>query len=344
MEHLIFNNPNIGAIDLITDPWVRLDGSQDGIKGVSASAVVNIQTITGYDGGTPGEAYTPPREITVPIYIRHSADAEQNLHDVHRLFAPKTEGTMQFQGRLGASEIDYIVESCEIPPNQQILHGIVRLKCPDPYFRAMDVVTETIAGTNSCFSLPFHFNPRPAESEYDETHYTLDRQDEHGDYQFYISTRIASVYAEIENEGETDTEITVIYKAHAMVRNPALYDVDAGAAAVLDIDMQSGDVITITTKKGSKTITLRRGDTETNIFGAARFPFTFFTLKQGTNVFKYGADLGMDNLDVTIVYSPKFGSMYTNMPGAVNIRPDYEEIDLGLDRIAKKIKRGGFDG
>lgn len=344
MDHLIFTNPNAGTIDLITDPWVRLDGSRGGITGVSASAVINARTITGYDGGTLGAAYTPVREITVPFYIRHSADAEQNLHDVHRIFAPKTEGTMRFDGRLGSSVINYIVEECEIPPNQQTLHGQVRLKCLDPYFRALNDVTEVIAGTESCFAFPFFFNPPPEDAEHDGTHYTLDQKDEAGYYQFYISKRIASVYAEIENEGETDTEIIVIFKASAGVTNPALYDADSGDAAVLDIEMQAGDVITITTGKGQKTITLRRGQTETNIFGAARFPFTFFTLKQGKTTFKYDADKGMDNLDVTLIYSAKFGSMYTNMPGAGNVHPSWEQIELGLDRIAKKIRRGGFDG
>lgn len=344
MEHLIFTNPNVGAIDLITDPWVKLDGSQGGIKGVSASADIGVQTITGYDGGTLGAAAVPPREITVPIYIRHSADAEQNLHDIHRIFAPKTEGTMEFQGRLGSSIINYIVESCEIPPNQHILHGVVTLKCLDPYFRAIDDVNVVLAGTESCFSLPFHFSPPPPDAEYDDTHYTLDQKDENGDWQFYMSRRVASVYTDIENEGETDTEVTVILKATAGVTNPALYDVDTGDAAVLDFEMQSGDIITITTGKGQKTITLKRGETETNIFGAARFPFTFFTLGQGKNTFKYDADKGMDNLDITLVYSAKFGSMYTNMPGAITLRPDYEEIDLGLEKVAKKIKRGGFDG
>lgn len=317
MINLIFSNPKIGDIDLITDKYVRLTS----IEGVGSDGMLATQLVAGRDGGTLSSKTLPPRQIIVNFRIRAGVDAEQAMHDMYRIFAFGASGTMQFVGRLGSSFIDYIVENIDIPPNKQQLSGTMTLKCLDPYFRAGSSKTAVIAGSVSMFTFPFTFP-------------------EGG---FYISQRLQSLFADVYNEGEADTGCTIVFKARADVVNPALIDAETGKTAKFNLTMKGGDEIRITTGKNNKRVTLIRDGIETNIFGKTMFPFTFFQLSQGRNTYKYDADAGLNSLDVDIEYTEKFGAMYTNAPGAAETRVPDEVIESYIEEIARIIKRGGLD-
>ena len=316
MNNLIFQNPAIGEIDLINDSSVRLTS----IRGVSAVGVINTQSVTGMDGSTVNTAVVPERQMIVEFYIRAGVDAEQAMHDMYRIFAVKSSGTMTFIGRLGSSMIDYVVQSIEIPPNAQTLRGSITLICPNPYFRAMDGETAMIAGSQSLFKFKYHF---PNTS-------------------FYISKRISSLYATVYNDGEADTGCTITFKANAEVVNPALINVATREEARLNLTMAGGDIVKITTEKGKKKILLTHAGIESNIFNRMVYPFTFFQLAQGQNTFKYEADSGAQSLDIDISWASRFGAMYTNAPGAVERISD-EEIETAIDGIARIVRRGGLD-
>ena len=319
MNSLTFENPAIGQeIDLISDQYVRLTS----ITGVSSTGQIGTQAVTGKDGATPTFSVIPARQIIVNFRIRKGVDAEQAMHDLYRIFAVKSSGTMTFVGRLGASKIDYIVQSCEIPPNAETLVGMATLICPDPYFRAETDAEAVIAGSESVFMFPYTFP----------------------DTSFYISRRIASLFAEIYNDGEADTGMVIRMTAEAKVVNPAIISVDTGQAARLNFTMQAGDVITITTGQDNKHIMLTRGGVTTNIFNRTIFPFTFFELKQGANVFTYSAESGMDDLDIEVAYTARFGAMYTNAPAAINARMTYDEIERRVEQIAEVVQIGGIYG
>lgn len=317
MKNLIFSNPAIGEIDMITDQYVRLVS----LRGISAVAQINTQAVTGKDGSTVNSTTFPERQIIVEFRIRAGVDAEQAMHDLYRIFAAKSSGTMTFVGRLGSSLIDYVVQSIEIPPNNKELTGVATLICPNPYFRAFDTNKSLIAGSESCFKFKYHF---PNTS-------------------FYISRRISSLFATIYNDGEADTGCVIVFKANARVLNPALINVATREEARIQIEMAGGDEIRIYTEKGQKKILYKHAGITTNIFNRMVYPFTFFQLAQGENTFKYEADEGAQSLDIDVEWSARFGAMYTNAPGAIEARMPYSEIEDAVEDIARVVRRGGLD-
>lgn len=317
MNNLIFSNPAIGEIDMINDEYVRLVS----LRGVSAEAQINTQAVTGKDGSTVNSATFPERQIIVEFRIRAGVDAEQAMHDLYRIFAAKSSGTMTFVGRLGSSLIDYVVQSIEIPPNQQQLNGVITLLCPNPYFRALEESKGIIAGSESLFKFKYHF---PNTS-------------------FYISRRISSLFATVYNDGEADTGCVIVMKANAHLSNPALINVVTREEARIKIDMEAGDEIKIYTEKGEKKILYTHAGITTNIFNKMIYPFTFFQLAQGANTFKYEADEGAQSLDIDIEWASRFGAMYTNAPGAIEARMPYDEIEDAVRDIARIVRRGGID-
>lgn len=319
MKALILETP-YGSIDFIGDTEVRLATS--GLQGVSASAQINTQMSGNRDGSTYISGNYTERTITVPFRIRIGADAERAQYDLYRIFAPKTKGTLTMHARTCSSKIDFIVEAVEIPPNQPPpMTGYIILRCPDPFFRALEIRKEKIAGSESMFMFPFTFPSEP----------------------FYISKRSDSVFKEIINNGIADTEISVTMSANARVIDPYLEDVNTGDKMALKFEMQAGDKITITTGKDNKRIILNRNGVETDIFNYRVFPFTFFQLASGSNLYKFGAASGQNSLEIVAEFSEKFPAIYCNVPGGTERMSDIE-LQKEIREIAEIVRINGLYG
>ena len=74
----------------------------------------------------------------------------------------------------------------------------------------------------------------------------------------------------------------------------------------LNFSMVGGDVITIDTSYGNKSIMLQRNGQESNIYRYMDVDSTFMQLDIGDNLFRYDADSGLSNLEVTVYYVQKY--------------------------------------
>ena len=208
---------------------------------------------------------------------------------LNRIFKPKSTGTLTVVAEHGSAKLDYVVEKLSIPPNDFPLKAALSLVCPDPFFYAPKERSVVIAGIKSRFRLPFHF-PSGA---------------------FNISEATKSVFCNVRNPGEADTGVTITFYAASAVTNPMLIDVATGKIAKINVEMQAGDTVIITTETGRKTIKLISGGVTTDIFNRRAYPFTFFQLPAGTTKYKYDADSGASSLRVAMTFREKFTSLYT---------------------------------
>ena len=79
-------------------------------------------------------------------------------------------------------------------------------------------------------------------------------------------------------------------------------DADTDEYLQITGDILAGDIITVTTKTGNKTVTLDRGGVKTNIINRLVSGSTWLTLREGRNRF-YLRGTGLQNLKVTIVHT-----------------------------------------
>jgi hypothetical protein len=66
--------------------------------------------------------------------------------------------------------------------------------------------------------------------------------------------------------------------------------------------MAAGEVVSISTYFGDKRIISKLNGVETNAFDTIDEDSTFLQLDKGDNLFRYDADSGLDNLEVTIYH------------------------------------------
>ena len=70
--------------------------------------------------------------------------------------------------------------------------------------------------------------------------------------------------------------------------------------------MSAGEIITINTAFGEKRVESCLNGITTNAFNYIDFNSTFLQLDIGDNLFRYNADLNIDNLEVSIYYMPQY--------------------------------------
>ena len=82
---------------------------------------------------------------------------------------------------------------------------------------------------------------------------------------------------------------------------PTIYN-ENGEYLQIKGDILTGDVITVTTKTGNKTVTLTRNGVDSNILNRLVSGSTWLTLKEGTNIFRVEAVRGVKKLRVTLMH------------------------------------------
>jgi hypothetical protein len=112
----------------------------------------------------------------------------------------------------------------------------------------------------------------------------------------------------IQNDGD-ETGFTIRIEASANENvpeiaavTPTLYNADTGEYLQIKGEILKGDVITITTKTGNKTVTLTRNGVDSNIINRLVSGSTWLYLREGKNTFHVQAVRGVKNLKVTLMH------------------------------------------
>lgn len=116
-----------------------------------------------------------------------------------------------------------------------------------------------------------------------------------------------TTHAIVVNNGTVEAGLTFELYATATVVNPKIFNYITQEYIGVNFTLQAGDLITITTQEGQKSVTLLRNGTETNIFNYLMKDITWLQLPLGGAVFVYTVDSGLiANLNVTIKHFDLF--------------------------------------
>jgi len=118
--------------------------------------------------------------------------------------------------------------------------------------------------------------------------------------------REPSLIVNVLNGGDVECGIKVKFKALATVVNPSIINVDTQEFIKINKTMVAGEVITLTTDFGNKKVESTSNGTTINAFNYIDFESTFLQLDTGDNLLRYDADQNIDNLEVSIYYTPQY--------------------------------------
>lgn len=182
--------------------------------------------------------------------------------------------------------INYVVESYKVKSNNlyEPFRFLVALICPNPYWQDVVETKEEIAIWRPAFEFPLELIEEGIEMGYREP----------------------SLIVNIYNEGDVACGMRIQFKALATVVNPSLFNINTREYFKINKTMSAGEIITVTTGFGDKRVYLDSNGVVTNAFNYIDLNSTFLQLEVGDNLFRYGADEGIDNLEVSIYYTPQY--------------------------------------
>ena len=248
------------------------------IEGLSPPpGTISTSSYAGMDGSYLNNAFIEKRNVVIQFQMRGKG-IEKRRHQLYKVVKPSRYIKIYYK----TANIDVFsegyVETCEVENFEQFVSGQISIICPDIYWYATETQVAEYSQVIGAFHFIFPDNDRS---------FPLGR---------YNTQNLMT----INNEGdETGTTIVI---SGGPARNPTLYNAETDEYMQIQGEIMEGDVITITTKTGNKTVTLEREGVVTNIINRLVSGSTWLTLREGENRFYLRAAEGLSNLKVRIIH------------------------------------------
>lgn len=246
------------------------------------NAAINTAAIGTFDGARYNSSKLEMRNIVMTISIRGNIEA--NRIALYKVFKSKEWIKFNYKNGLRNVYIEGYIENAPIDlftQNQEIQISIL---CPDPYFKNATEIIEDMGKIINRFSFPFAIEEAGiAFSEYDDI---LEKT--------------------IINNGDIERGLIIKLTSTGKVINPKIFNRETGEFFGLNIELIEGDLVTITTIKGSKSVYLLRNAVTTNIFNNIMKDITWLQLVPGDNVFTFEAEEGAEFLNVIFKHIDNF--------------------------------------
>lgn len=251
-----------------------------GVDGIGSDFNLYTSKNVGQDGENYNGSDATKRNIVITLDIDRTVFTTER-NKLYDFFQPRNLGTIYIYDGDVSKKAYYYVEKV-LPTFGNSLGITISLLCPDPKFYDLDQDIVYLASWKG-FTFPLHIkNP------------------------FKVTTKVNTLIGDIYNGTSITEGLTVKFKATGTVINPSLYDVNKQKLMKINYTMDTGDLITITTSMNNKNITLTRNNITTNINNSMAYPPIWLQAYQGDNLFRYNADSGIDNLNVSILHSQAY--------------------------------------
>lgn len=253
------------------------------------SATINTSETALFDGGRFVSSKVDMRSINISIGINRNA--ESNRLALYKIVKPKQHITLYYKNGQRDVYIEGYVESIEVDYFGMKQTVEISILCPEPYFKNAEQMIEEVTVIIGAFHFPFAIEatvPIP--------------------FSYYDYEQIGEI--NIYNVGEVACGMTVEIYVNGTVTNPQIFNRETREFFGINYTFQLGDVVYITTQRGSKTVRLLRDGEYINLFNYIVKNSKWLQLEVGDNIFTYDADESTEeNMIVRFIYSPLYGGV-----------------------------------
>lgn len=278
MFSLIVENKNKATLKLTQNESnyqvIGLEGFQP------PSATINTSEITNMDGSMYRSSYLNNRNVVLLVKIKGNVEENRlrlyeflGTNNYCKLFYSNNTRSVYCEGYVETTENDLFSKSQTVQ---------VSIICPNPYLFELQKMLVDISKTFANFEFPF---------EVEDTGVELSVM------QDFRETVVLNT-----GEVETGAEITLTVE-NGTVRNPVIYNAATNEYLKLNTSISKGEVITINTNTGKKSIKKLADGIEQNIINTLAVGSTWHKLNVGATAFTFAADTNEDNLRITFAYS-----------------------------------------
>lgn len=292
-RRIICTNENKIAVEFNYDFAPFFLKSVEGIYGISANVTTSENTTV--DGSTYQGSTVKERNIVITAQM--DGNYKENRDFLYRVFKLKSAGIFTYIEDGDTKQIDYMVEDIDIGEDGIVRDIVVSLVCPDPFFRDLKDIEVKMAAWIDGLEFPVCLPEEGIEFGY----------------------RQADLVKEIGNDtGADNIGIMAVIRADGAIKKPAIHHSETGEYMKLEISLERGQAVIITTgqnkkktwlledvgqdeisEKGYEALIEEKG---TNINEYISEGSEFIQLQHGINTITYAADSGLDYMNVSIFY------------------------------------------
>ena len=262
------------------------------VDGMTAAATdIAAVVIGGIDGDTINSIYAQPRGIVMDLRIKSGVNVEDAKRAVLQVVKLKQQCTLEWIQNNRKLTIQGVVDNITMPRfNNQVTMQIA-IHCSQPFWEDVNTILNEINEAE-----PLHwFTSTEGDMLYFE---------EAGRALGEIDTSRTRTFV---NAGDVAIGMTIEVLAYGTVTNPIIYDqygnffgVGYGTKSLV---MNEGDVLTINTVKGQKSVTLNG----TNLLDKVKPQSTWLQLEAGANEFSINSDdAETNNMTFTLNYKQRY--------------------------------------
>ena len=252
------------------------------------NAIYSINSM-GQDGDTYLGNRIESRDIEIVGHIkeRDKAQIQTLRRRLNHVMNPHYAATLIYECGDFKRVIGCKVDNAPVYNRQVIFERFtIQLLCPNPFWSEEGITREDIALWVGNFEFPV---PDGLEIPMIEG--------------WQIGFREPSLIVNVLNRGDVRAGLRVEFRAIGVVVNPFLLNVDTGEYIKINITMEAGDMLAISTGYGEKAVTFQRNGVVTDAFRYLDVDSSYLQLAVGDNLFRYDASSNLENLEVSIYHN-----------------------------------------
>lgn len=248
------------------------------IEGLSPpTGTISTSGYAGMDGSYLNNAFIEKRNVVISFEMR-GINIESRRHQLYKVVKPSRYIKIYYKTAGIDVFAEGYVESCEVQNFEQFTTGQISILCPDIYWYSTITQIAKYSRITGAFHFIFPDNDEP----------------------FPIGKYNTQNIMTIVNEGDEVGFTLEISGGPA--KNPTIYNAVTDEYMQIMGELKEGDIITITTKTGNKTVTLEREGVVNNIINRLVSGSTWLTLRSGENKFYVRASEGLSELKVRLIH------------------------------------------
>lgn len=249
------------------------------------NATINTSDYANGDGSSFNSSRLSNREIVLTVYI--NGDVEKNRLTLQKYFRNKEWCKIYFENETRNVYIEGYVQTFEVPIFVQKQAAQISILCPNPFFKDMETIVQSISKVIKKFTFPFSINSNEPIA---------------------FSMLELEKSTTIENESDSETGLIIDVEFMGTVSKLEIRNVDTGENFIVDYDFIKGDKLLINCNRGNKAVTLTRNAVTYNLIPYVESGSIFFQLGIEKDNFSFLADEGLNDMLVNINF--KFYKVY----------------------------------
>lgn len=255
-----------------------------GISGLNPpTATMSTASITTTDGSILNNSRIEARNIVFNIIL--DGNVESSRINLYKYFRVKQKCKIYYKNGTRDVYIEGYVETFEDDFFAQRQEVQISVMCYQPFFKAAHDLVVDLSVILAAFEFPFAINSEGKEFS------VIDRT-----YECVLT-----------NEGEIDSGLIIELKAIGSVINPRIYNAETREFFGLNYTMIAGDLITINTNPGDKSVTLTRDGVDSNIINYLIENSTWLKAYSGDNVYTYMCDEDSEDfLNIKFIHAHQY--------------------------------------